>query len=82
MEARRKLGRVNFRKDFWVVTRDREKSWPITERRVSSNVPRQNRETHFGFSSPLPIKTLKKNQFKSELKGQLFEILENEEDYI
>ena len=33
-------------------------------------------------SIPLSIKTLKKNQFKSELKGKLFEILEKEDDYI
>ena len=31
---------------------------------------------------PLYIKTLKKNQFKSELKGKHFEILEKEDDYI
>ena len=33
-------------------------------------------------SIPLSIKTLKKNQFKRELKGRLFEILEKEDDYI
>ena len=33
-------------------------------------------------SIPLSIKTLKKNQFKSELKGKLFEILEKEDGYI
>ena len=33
-------------------------------------------------SIPLSIKTLSKNQFKSELKGNLFEILEKEDDYI
>ena len=33
-------------------------------------------------SIPLSIKTLTKNQFKSELKGKLFEILEKEDDYI
>ena len=33
-------------------------------------------------SIPLSIKTLKKNQFKSELKRKLFEILEKEDDYI
>ena len=32
--------------------------------------------------TPLFIKTLKKNQFKSELKEKLFEILEKEDDYI
>ena len=34
-------------------------------------------------SIPLSIKTLKKDQIKkSELKGNLFEILEKEDDYI
>ena len=33
-------------------------------------------------SIQLSIKTLTKNQFKSELKGKLFEILEKEDDYI
>ena len=33
-------------------------------------------------SIPLSIKTLKKNQFKSELKRKLFDILEKEDDYI
>ena len=33
-------------------------------------------------SIPLSMKTLKKNQFKSELKRKLFEILEKEDDYI
>ena len=33
-------------------------------------------------SIPLSTKTLKKNQFKSELKRKLFEILEKEDDYI
>ena len=33
-------------------------------------------------SIPLSINTLKKNQFKSELKRKLFEILEKEDDYI
>ena len=33
-------------------------------------------------SIPLSIKTLLKNQFKRELQGKLFEILEKEDDYI
>ena len=33
-------------------------------------------------SIPLSIKALKKNQFKSALKGKLFVILEKEDDYI
>ena len=33
-------------------------------------------------SIPLSIKTLKKNKFKSELNGKLFEILEKRDDYI
>ena len=30
----------------------------------------------------IPLSSIKKNQFKSELKGKLFEKLEKEEDYI
>ena len=33
-------------------------------------------------SIPLSMKTLKKNQFKSQLKRKLFEILEKEDNYI
>lgn len=33
-------------------------------------------------SIPFPIKTLKKNQFKSAIKEKLFEILKKEDDYI
>ena len=33
-------------------------------------------------SISLSIKTLKKNQFRRQLKGKFFEILEKEDDYI
>ena len=42
---KRKLGRVNLRKDFW----DKEK-WPIADRRVLSSGPRNHCGTHFGSS--------------------------------
>ena len=44
LETRRKLHRVNFRKDFW----DRRK-WPIADRRVPSYDPTNNCGTHFGY---------------------------------
>ena len=44
---RRKLGQVDFR----IVTWDREKNWPIADRRVPSNNPRNHCGTHFGSSS-------------------------------
>ena len=45
LETRRKLDRVNFRKDFW----DR-KNWPIADQRVPSYDPTNNCGTHFGYS--------------------------------
>ena len=44
----RKLGRVHFRKDVWDSYQGRKKNWPIADRRVSSNYPRNNCGTHFG----------------------------------
>ena len=51
-KTRRKLGRVNFRKDFWGCYWAKGKNWPIADRRVPSNDPRNNCGTHFG-ASPL-----------------------------
>ena len=39
---------------LWTVAGDREKNWPIADRRVSINNPRNNCGTHFG-SSLLPV---------------------------
>ena len=50
-ETRRKLDRVNFCKDFWDCYQGMGKNWPIAERRVISNDPRNNCRTLFGFSS-------------------------------
>ena len=50
-ETRRKLDRVNFRKDFWDCYQGKGKNWPIAERRVTRNDPRNNCRTLFGFSS-------------------------------
>ena len=47
----RKLDRVNVRKDFWDVTRNRENNWPIADLRVPCNDPRNNFGTRFGPSS-------------------------------
>ena len=52
LEKRGKLGRVNFRKEFW----DYFQNWPIADRRVPSNAARNNCGTHFGSSSLLVSK--------------------------
>ena len=54
LKTRRKLGRVNFCKDFWGCYWAKGKNWPIADRRVPSNDPRNNCGTHFG-SSPLLV---------------------------
>ena len=52
LEKRGKLGRVNFRKEFW----DYFQNWPIADRRVPSNAARNNCGTHLGSSSLLVSK--------------------------
>ena len=52
LEKRGKLGRVNFRKEFWVFFQN----WPIADRRVPSNAPGNNCGTHFCSSFPLVSK--------------------------
>ena len=54
LETRRKLGRVNFRKDFWDCYQGREKNWPIAAQHVPSNDPRNQCATHYG-TSPLLV---------------------------
>ena len=44
---------VNFRKDFWDCYLGQEKNWPIADRRVPGNDPRNNCGKHFGPSSLL-----------------------------
>ena len=49
----RELGRVSFRKYFWDCSRVGEKNWPIADRLVPSDDPRNNCGAHFGPSSYL-----------------------------
>ena len=51
LKLRRKLGRLNFGKDFWDCFQEQGKNWPIADRRVPSNNPRNNCGTFFGSSS-------------------------------
>ena len=39
---------LTFAKTSGIVSRDRERTWPIADRCVPSNDPRNNYETHFG----------------------------------
>ena len=52
IETRSKLGRANFRKDFWDCYWGRGENWPMADRRVPSDDPRDNCGAHVG-SSPL-----------------------------
>ena len=52
LKRRGNLGRVNFTKTSGTVTKDMEKNWPIADRRVTSNHPRNNCGTHFGSRGP------------------------------
>ena len=60
---RRKLDQVDVRKDFWTVTDNREKNWPIAEGRVPSNYPRNICGTRMG-SNPLLVSKEANGQFK------------------
>ena len=68
-ETRRKLGRVNFREDFWDYYQRQEENWPIADRRVPSNHPRNNCETYFGPSSPLVSKKANSNLSESTVSS-------------
>ena len=48
-----------FAKSSGIVTRDREKDWPIADRRDPSNNPRNNRGSNF-FSNKIPFSFLKR----------------------
>ena len=51
-ETRWELGRVNFRKDFWVCYWGQDqKNWPIADRRIPRNHPRSKCGMHFSSSS-------------------------------
>ena len=45
------LANLTFAKAYGTVTRDWETNWPIADRHVTSNNPRNNCGTHFGSSS-------------------------------
>ena len=57
----RNHGPRSFRRDFWYCCR--EKNWPIADRRVPSNNPRNNCRKHFGSSSLLVF------PFRAEFSG-------------
>ena len=61
LEKRGKLGRVNFRKEFW----DYFQNWPIADRRVPSNAARNNCGTHLG-SSPLLVSKVANRLFQRD----------------
>ena len=64
-----------FAKSSGIVTKDREKDWPIADRRDPSNNPRNNRGSNF-FSNKIPFSFLKrritqlKTAFFSGVKGE------------
>ena len=58
LETRGNWVEFTFAKTSGTVTRDREKNWPIADRRVPSNYPRINCGTHFGSISLLVSKVV------------------------
>ena len=58
-----------FAKSSGIVTKDREKDWPIVDRREPSNNPRNNRGSNF-FSNKIPFSFLKRRI--TQLKTALF----------
>ena len=52
----KELGQVNFRTDFWDCYWDKEKNWPMADRRVPSHDPRNHCRKNFGSSSLLVSK--------------------------
>ena len=58
-----------FAKTSGIVTKDREKDWPIVDRRDPSNNPRNNRGSNF-FSNKIPFSFLKRRI--TQLKTALF----------
>ena len=58
-----------FAKSSGIVTKDREKDWPIADRRDPSNNPRNNRGSNF-FSNKIPFSFLKRRI--TQLKTALF----------
>ena len=64
-----------FAKSSGIVTRDREKDWPIADRRDLSNNPRNNRGSNF-FSNKIPFSFLKRRI--TQLKTALFSWVKGE----
>ena len=58
-----------FAKSSGIVTKDREKDWPIADRRDPSNNPRNNRASNF-FNNKIPFSSLKSRI--TQLKTALF----------
>ena len=58
-----------FAKSSGIITKDREKDWPIADRRDPSNYHRNNRGSNF-FSSKIPFSFLKRRI--TQLKTALF----------
>ena len=56
LKTRGRLGRIIFWKDFWICCQGQKKKWPIADRRVSSDNPKNNFGTHFVSSSLLGFK--------------------------
>ena len=63
-EPRKRLGRVNFHKDFWDGYKGQGKNWPIADWHVPGNDPRNNCGTHFGSSSLLGTEVANRPPFK------------------
>ena len=64
-----------FAKSSGIVTKDREKDWPIADRRDPSNNPRNNRGSNF-FSNKIPFSFLKRRI--TQLKTGLFSWVKGE----
>ena len=64
-----------FAKSSGIVTKDREKDWPIVDRRDPSNNPRNNRGSNF-FSNKIPFSFLKRRI--TQLKTALFSWVKGE----
>ena len=64
-----------FAKSSGIVTKDREKDWPIVDRRDPSNNPRNNRGSNF-LSNKIPFSFLKRRI--TQLKAALFSWVKGE----
>ena len=67
-----------FAKSSGIVPKDREKDWPIADRRDPSNNPRNNRGSNF-FSNKIPFSFLKRRI--TQLKTALFSWVKGERDF-